>query len=207
MSPEAAMAVPEGTHMNKLIVFYGINNLGKSTQAKLLVEKLKMSGKDAIHIKYPYYSIKPSGVLLNQYLREGNPQKLTPREAQILFAYNRSQFEPKLKIILENNIVVAEDYWGTGVAWGMGAGVDLDFLLELNSSFHREDAAFLFEGERFASGIEQNHKHETNSELTKKVETTHAMLADRFGWKRINANQSIEKVQQAIWQEVNKILQ
>jgi len=29
----------------KLIVLYGINNLGKTTQAELLVEKIKSNGK------------------------------------------------------------------------------------------------------------------------------------------------------------------
>lgn len=191
----------------KFIVIYGINNLGKTTQAKLLVEKLKSLGRKAEYLKYPVYDLEPSGPALNKYLREGNPEKLSPKQAQILFAQNRQQYEPTLKAKLERGIdIVAEDYWGTGVAWGMGAGVDKEFLLELNRKFLREDLALLFVGQRFASGVESNHLHETDSELTKRVEQAHNELGKEFGWKTINSNDSIEEVQKSVWEEIQKIL-
>src|SRR3989338_512403 len=116
-----------------LIVFYGINNLGKSTQAKLLIDRLNNVDKRAEYLKYPVYDLQPSGVLLNEYLRKGNPFQLTPKEAQIMYAFNRAQYQAGLQSKLSNGtIIVAEDYWGTGVAWGAGAGVDFNFLLELN---------------------------------------------------------------------------
>ncbi|MBI4050096.1 MAG: hypothetical protein HY398_01460 [Candidatus Doudnabacteria bacterium] len=184
----------------KFIVLYGINNLGKSTQARLLVEKLLAQGRKAKYIKYPIYDLEPSGPLLNNYLREGNTYKLTPKEAQIIYAFNRAQYEPELKNQLERGIdILAEDYWGTGVAWGMGAGEDKKFLLELNSGFLREDLAFLFVGERFATGLEKDHKHETDEELIKRVDEAHRDLAKKFGWKIVNANESVEKVNEAIF--------
>lgn len=190
----------------KLIVFYGINNLGKSTQAKLLVEKLNASGKRAQYLKYPVYDLEPSGPLLNGYLRNRNPWQLTAREAQIMYAFNRSQYEPTLKSALDaGTIVVAEDYWGTGVAWGVGSGVDLDFLLKLNGQFIREDVAFLFTGTRFLDGVEQNHLHETNNELMERVSRAHQQLAQQFGWKEVRANDTIEAVHAAIWQETETI--
>ena len=134
----------------KFIVLYGINNLGKTTQAKLLVEKLLDQGRRANYLKYPVYELEPSGKMLNQYLREGNPKDLTPREAQLVYAFNRAQYEPVLRHVLASGVsIVAEDYWGTGVAWGAGRGIDEEFLLELNGKFLREDVAFLFDGERF----------------------------------------------------------
>ena len=39
----------------KFIVLYGINNLGKTTQAKFLVEKLQSQGLRAEYVKYPIY--------------------------------------------------------------------------------------------------------------------------------------------------------
>src|SRR3990167_10147152 len=80
----------------KFIVIYGINNLGKTTQAKLLVEKLNAAGRRAKYLKYPIYDLSPSGPRLNEYLRGGNPEKLDARTAQILYAKNREQYEPTL---------------------------------------------------------------------------------------------------------------
>lgn len=191
----------------KFIVIYGINNLGKTTQAKLLVEKLKSLERKAEYLKYPIYDLEPSGAILNAYLRERNPVKLSPREAQIVYAMNRAQYEPELKSKLESGIdMVSEDYWGTGVAWGVGAGVDKDFLLKINSNFLKEDLAMLFVGRRFATGIENRHLHEADQELTRRVEAAHNELGKEFGWKIVNANQSVEKVVAEVWKEVEKIL-
>jgi thymidylate kinase len=41
----------------KFIVLYGINNLGKTTQAKLLVEKFQKEGLKAEYMKYAVYSL------------------------------------------------------------------------------------------------------------------------------------------------------
>lgn len=191
----------------KLIVLYGINNLGKSTQAKLLVERLANEGRKARYLKYPVYDLSPSGPILNAYLREKNPYKLTAREAQILYAYNRMHFEPELKSILDSGSdVVAEDYWGTGVAWGMGAGVDKEFLLKINQPFQWEDLSLLFYGRRFSSGIEKVHLHEQDDIFMEKVRVAHEELGQQFVWKKIEANKSIEEVAEAVWVEAEKVI-
>ena len=191
----------------EFIVFYGINNLGKTTQAKLLVEKLLDQGRKARYLKYPVYELEPSGQMLNQYLREGNPKNFTPREAQLVYAFNRAQYEPVLRQVLASGVsVVAEDYWGTGVAWGAGRGIDEEFLLELNGNFLREDVAFLFDGERFRSGLEDNHLHETDEELTARVRQAHLKLGQKFGWKLINANGTVHEIAKQIWTQIEKML-
>lgn len=187
----------------KLIIMYGINNLGKTTQAKFLVEKLKSQGHEAEYLKYPVYGLEPSGPILNAYLRLGNPLKLSPREAQIVYALNRAQYESELKAKLEKGIdIVAEDYWGTGVAWGVGAEVDREFLLKLNGKFLKEDLALLFVGKRFQSGIEGEHLYENDSELTERVEQAHNELGKEFGWKVVDAHGSIEEVSEKVWSVV-----
>ena len=184
----------------KFIVLYGINNLGKSTQVKLLIERLAKHRITAEYLKYGVYDLKPSGEMLNEYLRKGNPYNFSPREFQMCHALNRTQYEPVLKQKLDAGIwIIAEDYKGTGIAWGVGSGVDMDFLLRLNSHLLEEDLAILFDGERFVSGIETNHKHEQDAELTNKVRTVHLELAKKFDWNIINANQFVEDVHENIW--------
>ncbi len=191
----------------KFIVFYGINNLGKSTQALKLVEKIKTEGEKAEYLKYPIYEMKPSGLLINNYLREDNKFSLTRKEAQILYTMNRFQYAPFLKEKLEQGInIISEDYVGTGLAWGITTGVKESFLKEMNKDLLKEDLAFLFDGERFTESEEKNHKHETNSELLNKCREVHLKLGREFNWKTINANQSIEEIHNRLWQEVKKII-
>lgn len=191
----------------KLIVLYGINNLGKSTQAKLLVERLKANGYQAEYIKYPIYSLNPSGELLNDYLRNGNPYGLNVKEAQIIYAMNRTQYQTELIAKLKAGInVIAEDYKGTGIAWGLGAGVDEDFLKKINSHLILEDLVFLFDGERFRQAIEENHKHENNEDLITKVRWAHLKLREEYGWLKINANNTIEEIHEELWTKIYEFL-
>jgi len=191
----------------KLIVLYGINNLGKSTQAKLLVERLKTNGYQAEYLKYPIYDLEPSGTILNDYLRNANPHNLHSREAQIIYAMNRTQYQPELIAKLRAGInVIAEDYKGTGIAWGLGAGVDEKFLKDINSHLIEEDLVFLFDGERFRQAIETNHKHENNEDLITKVRWAHLKLREEYGWFKINANETIEKIHEELWTKTLELL-
>jgi len=189
------------------IVIYGINNLGKSTQAKLLVEKMEQEGYKAEYLKYPIYNLEPSGIILNNYLREKNTYQLTPREAQTIYALNRTQYEPKLKEKLESGInIVAEDYTGTGICWGIGAGVDEKYLKLINSHLLKEDLIFLFDGKRFKNATEKGHRHETDEKLLQKVRRAHLEIGKELRWIKINANLTIEQIRDILWKEVKSKL-
>lgn len=191
----------------KFIVLYGINNLGKTTQAKLLVERLQKEGKTAEYLKYPIYSLEPSGTILNEYLRNGNPLNLSSREAQIIYTLNRTQYESVLTTKLNSGInIISEDYTGTGIAWGTGAGVDETFLKKINEHLLKEDIAFLFDGTRFTNAIENKHKHETNEKLTEIVRNIHIKLGEEFSWRKINANLSIQEIHEQLWQALQNHL-
>ncbi len=187
----------------KFIVIYGINNLGKTTQAKKLVERLNTLGHKTEYIKYPIYNLAPTGSLINAYLREGNPHNLSSREVQILYTLNRDQHQPNIIKMLSDGInIIAEDYVGTGLAWGIGQGVSEEFLLKINSHLTREDLVFLIDGARFLESKESNHKHESDNKLMEEVRNIHLRLAKERDWKIINANDSIESIHEKIFSEV-----
>lgn len=189
----------------KFIVLYGTNNLGKTTQAKLLVERLNKEGVVSEYLKYPVYDIAPSGVILNNFLRGENKYNLTSREAQIIYAINRTQFQSVLKGKLDKGVnIIAEDYIGTSIAWGVGSGVDEEFLIEINSHLLKEDISFLFDGERFLESVESGHRFENDNELMDGVRDIHLMLGEKYGWKKINAGLSIDEIHKILWDEINK---
>lgn len=191
----------------KFIVIYGINNIGKTTQAKLLVRRLRQEGFKAKYLKYAVYDLKPTGPILNDYLRGKNIFKLSPREFQLIQVINRYQYQPILEKQLKSGIhIVAEDYIGTGIAWGVGAGIRKDFLEILNQGLRREDLAFYLEGQRFLEARETGHRHEVSEKLTRKVQKVFKALAKENHWVIINGNQSIEEIHQIIWQNCQKVL-
>ena len=181
------------------IVIYGINNLGKSTQAQLLVESLVKAGLKAQYLKYPIYDLTPTGPLINEVLRGAGGQKMSEEELQAIYTQNRRDFQPQLiKLIAEGVNVVAEDYIGTGLAWGVSKGADLEKLIEANRGLLRPDIEILLDGERFIQAKEEGHLHESNDELVEKCRANHLQLAARFNWAVVNANQEVEEVQEDI---------
>lgn len=177
------------------IALYGVNNLGKTTQATQLVDWLHSIEIPAVYIKYPVYEWPPTGELINEYLRKGNPQGWSPQEFQEYQAQNRRDFQPNLQKLLEDGYwVIAEDYEGTGRAWGEAAGIDVDYLNKINSDLTKPDLCFCFIGERFKQSIETTHLHETDNDFTDKAAEIHYRLAKEEQWILVDANEEIDKI-------------
>lgn len=187
----------------KFIALLGVNNIGKSTQAQMLAGRVWHEGLHAELTKYPAYDIRPSGPMLNAYLRQGNPDQLSAREFQMLQVLNRTHRESAIQVWLEGGrYVIAEDYTGTGIAWGIGTGMEKNFLLNLNSHLLKEDITILLDGEPFSQGEEAEHKHENDRDLIAHVRDIHRNLALEFGWKMVNANRPASEVHEEIWRHV-----
>lgn len=184
------------------ITLYGINNLGKTTQAERLVAKLNSIGKPAVHLKYPRYDIQPSGPFINAILREGQTTS-SQKEVEMWMAINRYQAEQPLIEQLEKTIVVSEDYTGGGIAWGVANGSPMEWMEQINGYLRKEDFAILLDGERFSGATEAGHIHETNEPLIQRCREVFQELARRYQWPIVSANGTMDSVQAAIWQLVN----
>jgi len=189
------------------ITLYGINNIGKTTHTLRLVEKLKQEGFDAVRVKYPVYDVHPSGDFLNQTLRSGKPQTISEQELQLWFVLNRWQFQPTIQQWLkQGKIVVAEDYIGTGIAWGTTKGLDTARLETLNEGLLKEDLAVLLDGERFTEATEKAHLHENNNDLIAHCRAVHLELGKRYGWEKVEVQLNPDDTFAKIWFFVEKKL-
>lgn len=199
----------------KFIVIYGANNLGKTVQTRLLTKKLIDKGENILLVKYPIYTLKPTGPKINRILRDPSEKDRNIKELdfQKLYIQNRFDFQPNLKLLLSSGFtVLAEDYTGTGIAWGVTNSIkndgenekDISKLIKkfvkMNKGLLIPDTAILLDGERFLTGIEKEHRNEDRGksvwELNRRV---YLKLAENYSWKIVNANQSIESVHKEIW--------
>ncbi|MFA4814796.1 MAG: hypothetical protein WC924_02485 [Candidatus Gracilibacteria bacterium] len=189
------------------ITIYGINNIGKTTQARRLVEHLKIEGRDAVYVKYPVYDVEPTGRYLNEFLRSGDAQSITEEELQMWFTLNRYQFQPTLqKWLAEGKIVIAEDYTGTGLVWGTVKGAPTDWLETLNEGLAKENLAILLDGERFSHAAERQHIHESNEAFMKRSRQVHLELGEKYGWIKVPVGDGIEETAELIWSLVEPSL-
>lgn len=189
--------------MGRFIVIYGSNNLGKSTQLDLLEKVYVEAGLPYTRIKYPIYD-SPTGQIINRILRPNeNEEKLeiSEEEFQALYAEDRRQFEPLLRELLKNGDVIAEDYVGTGLAWGLTKGVRREFLDQVNDGLLKPDVEIMLDGYRFGGGVERRHRHEdVESGIWERSREIHLGLATELGWKVINANRAETVVHEEILQ-------
>ncbi|MBU2028532.1 hypothetical protein KJ761_01415 [Patescibacteria group bacterium] len=194
----------------KLIAIYGINGIGKTTQVELLVEYLKKQGKNAFRLKYPVYDLNPEGPFIYKYLRDPQFRKkneLSTHELQKKYADNRKRYEKELKKRLRNGEwIVAEDYLGTGISWGLTWGGDLEYLEKINEKLLQADLSILMRGDRFTTAIEKDHRNEMEPERIKICKNFHLLLSQKYGWEIIKANQSVKKVQADILKQMRVLL-
>lgn len=182
------------------ITIYGINNIGKSTQSKLLVDRLNDAGHKAKYVKYPVYDIEPTGPFLDKALR-GGEQKISEDELQLWFIMNRYQFQPTLKKWLsEGYVVVAEDYIQTGIAWGVAKGLSQEWLESANNHLLKEDFSILMEGKRDKNAFEKGHVHEQNEELIEKCRKVFEELALKNNWLKLGVEEKIEDTSEKLWE-------
>ena len=189
------------------ITLHGINNIGKSTHAKLLVERLKTEGYDAVYLKYPIYELEPTGPKINSILRDPNGQTVSEEELQTLFMQNRRDFEPSLMGMLEaGKIVIAEDYIETGITWGVAKGLDEKWVEDLNADLLKPDFYILMVGERDLASQEKSHIHENDDELIGKVDELLKRRAKEGSWVIVELQPEIVDTAELMWETTLKIL-
>ena len=193
--------------MGKIIAFYGINNIGKTTQALRIVDFLNNKGFKAFYVKYPVYDIEPSGPYINSLLRSSAWQNITEEEMQMWFTVNRFQYEPVLKKIMEeNDFVILEDYVQTGIAWGSIKGADKNWLEMINEPLIKEDLCTLLDGERDISAMEKGHIHEESDDLIGRCREFYLERAKEKGWKIVNVSEDWDVTTERILKIIKVII-
>ena len=116
-----------------LVTFEGIEGSGKSTQAKLLYDRLKDLGVDCILTK------EPGATYIGQKIREilliPQKERITKDAELFLYLADRAQhiehvIKPALK---EKKIVIVDRFTDSTIAYqGYGRGISIEFLEMLN---------------------------------------------------------------------------
>lgn len=190
--------------VGKLIVLHGVNRTGKTTQSKLLVERIKKYKQRAIFIKYPIYDLPPTGPWIYDYFRKGNPYQFSPREMQLLNVINRRDSNVKLiRHLLDRTHVIAESYASGGIVWGMAENIDQEFLeqLNVNNCVQKPDLEILLDGDPFSTGKEVGHIHEEKDELQKNARNIYFKYAQKHKWPIIDVQvlHGEEEIHEEVW--------
>lgn len=210
----------------KFIVIDGIDGSGKATQAKLLVQKFKDSGKDVEYFSFPQYENNFFGKIIRQYLAGdfGKPTEIHPRLASILYAADRWESAGKIQRWLSAGKIIVVDRYYTSNLIHQGAKLPPDELDKFIDWVHQLEfdifkipkpdmVIYLHVPATMACQLitarGQGHDGHENLKHLQVAEQRCLYLADRLGWTKIECCDKlklllIEEISAKIWVVVNK---
>ena len=126
-----------------LVNLEGIDGCGKSTQSKLLREKLEGEGEKVIILKEP--TKRPHGQKLWDVLH--GKRKATNEEILELFVLDRIQHvEEKIQPALDDGTMVLMDrYYYSSMAYQVAGGIDVEEIREKHVFAPRPDVVLIFD--------------------------------------------------------------
>jgi dTMP kinase len=177
-----------------LIVFEGLDQSGKQTQAERLRDRLVASGRTVRLLSFPDYDT-PIGTEIGRALR--GERDYSPEVMQLLYVANRYEFKEHLLRDLGAGVtVVCDRYLASSVAYGEAQGLDASWLMTIQQFLPQPDVTFLLD---IVPEIAARRKtadrdrYERDLAMLARVRDSYHRLARR-GWVTLDAGQSKEQV-------------
>ncbi len=207
------------TETGVFITFEGPEGSGKTTQVRLLAEHLVRRGLNVLQVREP--GSTPIGDQVRNILHDMKNQAMDARAELLLYAASRAQLVAQVirPHLAAGGIVVCDRYADSTLAYqGYGRGLDLS-TLHLITAFAtsglKPDLTLYLDidpahglDRRNANGEEWNRMDALALDFHRRVCAGYETLiaAEPERWVRINADQPVEAVQQAIFAVVDERL-
>lgn len=193
-----------------LIVFEGIDGTGKSTQVRLLAERLRGGGLPVVATR------EPTDGQYGRRIRElfTNRASVTPEEELALFIADRREHVDQViaPALRHGTIVLTDRYYFSTAAYQGAAGHDPQAIIAANEEFAPVPDLVLLLAAAPAVGVHrvQQLRQETLNDFEQEQGLARvAAIFDRFQQpfiRRIDGAQSIAGVQAAVWAAVAVLL-
>jgi dTMP kinase len=184
----------------------GLDGCGKTTQAKLLVRRLKRD-YDAVYTAEPTNG-KVGRIIRKQYL---HVDKRGPAVVEaLLFAADRVEHlkTEVLPALDEGKLVVSDRYAYSSLAYQGAAGLDLEWIEKINEHAIRPDLALFIdvEPETVIQRIKRKRSVMENLETQLKVREIYLRFVGKGGLVRVDGNKSKTEVAREINAVVKEFL-
>ena len=195
---------------NHFITFEGIDGSGKSTQAKILVEKLQTLNLETLFLR------EPGGTSIAEEIRSvllnNREEEMSSRSEALLMCASRAQLTkdiiaPELKA---GKWIVADRYADSTLAYqGGGRGLNLDWLIKLNqfATYGVEpDLTFYIDiepevGFQRRKGLSSDRIESAGLNFQNDIRQKYLEIVDNFGDRCviIDGNLSVDEISNYIW--------
>tara|TARA_B100001245_G_scaffold236576_1_gene228427 strand:- start:757 stop:1401 length:645 start_codon:yes stop_codon:yes gene_type:complete len=195
------------------ISFEGIDGSGKSTQAKLLIERLNSNSIETCFVR------EPGGTKISEEIRnillDDRAEEMSSRTEALLMCASRAQLTkniitPELKA---GKWVIADRYSDSTLAYqGGGRGIDLDWLVRLNNfaTFGIEpDVTFYIDidpniGLQRRKNISADRIESAGIEFQNEIRNKYLEIIDNFSNRcvLVDGKLSIKEISHLVWKEI-----
>ena len=190
-----------------LVNLEGIDGCGKSTQSKLLREKLEGEGEKVIILKEP--TKRPHGQKLWDVLH--GKRKASNEEILELFVLDRKQHvEEKIQPALDDGTVVLMDrYYYSSMAYQVAGGIDVEEIREKHVFAPRPDVVLIFDLP-VSVALERVKGHSDADEFEKdehleKVREAYLDLENDPLVRIVDATGTPEEIFEDVWRLVSEV--
>lgn len=216
--------------MSKLIVFEGIDGSGKSTQFKMICERLQEESVRFKPLTFPQYQ-EPSSALIRMYLAGefgDSPDSVNPYAASAFFAVDRiASYLKKWRFLYRDGVLLLTDRYTTSNALHQGSKLPENkrpdffkwlYAFEFGHLELPKPDIVLYMDIPVEAALERIRKrasatdcatdiHERDIDYLKECWRCGTQASDYFGWEKISCfSGSTARSEQEIHEEIYNIL-
>lgn len=188
----------------KIIVLEGIDKAGKSTQSKLLMDYLKLSGKICTLITFPDYTTS-IGAEIKAFLEGKRDYPIELKH--ILLSANRWEKKKEIESMVDSGtIVIINRYYQSNLVYGTSNGLNLRWLLSLEKGLPTADLVIVLDVTpriTLKRSLEPD-EFEKDVSLLQNVYKNYHKLAKPFRWKILNAEKSRDQIHDEVKKTVER---
>jgi len=178
-----------------LIAFEGLDQSGKETQAKTLAARLVEAGRRVTMVSFPDYAT-PIGAELYRALH--GERDYGPDVIQMLMIANRYEWKPAiLRAQAEGQVVVADRYLASSVAYGEAQGLDPDWLFEAQRYLPPPALTVMIDiapATAVARKQSNRDRFERDLAMLERVRVSYRRQAAGPGWVAIDGERAVDEV-------------
>jgi dTMP kinase len=178
-----------------LVVFEGLDQSGKQTQAERLRDRLKEEGRKARLESFPDYATSIGEEIARALQGE---REYGPDVMQLLYVANRYERKPDLQRWLDGGlIVVCDRYKASSVAYGEAMGLDSVWLTDMQR-FLPDAAVTILLDIAPETAVQRKSvdrdRYERDLALQARVRESYLRQAAEQNWVRIDADRSKDAI-------------
>ncbi len=187
-----------------LIVFEGLDQSGKQTQAERLRDRLAASGRTIRVVSFPDYD-----TAIGQEIASGlrGEREYGADTMQLLYVANRYERKPALlRWLSEGTIVICDRYTASSVAYGEAHGLDGGWLIDMQRFLPPAELTILLDiaPEAAASRkTKDRDKYERDLAMLARVRASYLRQAAGAGWVRLDGARDKDAVAAGVFSAVS----